>query len=238
TLYSRNIKNLFCAGRCHSATHSAMSATRVMGTTSIMGQVVGTAAAIAVANELSPRGVYEKKISDLKQQLMEDDCYLPWNARSVPELSLNAEISSTEGEAENLRNGIDRPIGEEDNGWQGKTGAAITYTFKSQAAVKSARIVFDSDLNRIDTATNHNAKNMRYRYDLGATKWCVPATMVKSFRIEAQKSDGTWDIVSKVENNYQRLVTVDLNIEAKAIRLIPESTWGAEQCHIFAFDVR
>jgi hypothetical protein len=33
-------------------------------------------------------------------------------------------------------------------------------------------------------------------------------------------------------------VTLDLNIEASAIRLIPESTWGAEAVTIFAWDVR
>ncbi|MDZ4199864.1 MAG: FAD-dependent oxidoreductase, partial [Kiritimatiellia bacterium] len=48
SLYSRNIANLFCVGRCHSATHVAMSSTRVMATTSGMGQAAGTAAALAI----------------------------------------------------------------------------------------------------------------------------------------------------------------------------------------------
>ena len=56
SLYSRNIANLFCAGRCHSASHAAMSATRVMGTCSVMGQAVGTAAAIALRAGTGPRG--------------------------------------------------------------------------------------------------------------------------------------------------------------------------------------
>ncbi len=32
SLYSRDISNLFMAGRCHSATHIALGATRVMRT--------------------------------------------------------------------------------------------------------------------------------------------------------------------------------------------------------------
>ena len=48
-LYSRNIANLFFAGRNISASHMAISSTRVMGTCAIMGQAVGTAAALADA---------------------------------------------------------------------------------------------------------------------------------------------------------------------------------------------
>ncbi|MCA1808657.1 MAG: FAD-dependent oxidoreductase, partial [Lentisphaerae bacterium] len=44
SLYSRNIENLFMAGRNISATHSALSSTRVMATCATLGQAVGTAA--------------------------------------------------------------------------------------------------------------------------------------------------------------------------------------------------
>ncbi|MHC4624664.1 MAG: FAD-dependent oxidoreductase, partial [Planctomycetota bacterium] len=47
TLYSKNIANLFMAGRCHSATHMALGGTRVMRPICMMGQAAGTAAAIA-----------------------------------------------------------------------------------------------------------------------------------------------------------------------------------------------
>ena len=40
SLYSKDIDNLFCAGRNISATHMAMSSTRGMGTTAVMGQAV------------------------------------------------------------------------------------------------------------------------------------------------------------------------------------------------------
>ena len=61
-LYSKNIDNLFFAGRNISATHAAMSSTRVMATCSLLGQAVGTAAAVAVKNSLNPRGVYQNKL--------------------------------------------------------------------------------------------------------------------------------------------------------------------------------
>ncbi|MCJ7550626.1 MAG: FAD-dependent oxidoreductase, partial [Anaerolineae bacterium] len=78
TLYSRNIANLFCAGRNISVTHAAMSATRVMATCAVLGQAAGTAAAIAAREATTPRGVYEAHLAELQQMLMDDDCFLPW----------------------------------------------------------------------------------------------------------------------------------------------------------------
>ena len=45
---SRNVTNLFFAGRNISATHVAFASTRVMATCAVMGQAVGTAAAMAL----------------------------------------------------------------------------------------------------------------------------------------------------------------------------------------------
>lgn len=65
TLYSRNIDNLFMAGRNISVTHVALGTVRVMRTTGMMGEVVGMAAAVCVKNKTNPRGVYEKHLSEL-----------------------------------------------------------------------------------------------------------------------------------------------------------------------------
>lgn len=64
-LYSRNISNLFMAGRNISTTHVAFGSTRVMRTCGMMGEVVGYAAYIGKKNNTSPRGVYEKHLSEL-----------------------------------------------------------------------------------------------------------------------------------------------------------------------------
>ncbi len=70
-LYSRNVANLFFAGRNISVTHAALSSTRVMATCAILGQAVGTAAALAAQEGLLPRGLGEKRIGDLQQALIE-----------------------------------------------------------------------------------------------------------------------------------------------------------------------
>ena len=76
TLYSRNIENLFMAGRCHSATHIALGGTRVIRPMCATGQAAGTAAAIATKHKTSPRGVYEKHIRELQDTLVGDGCRL------------------------------------------------------------------------------------------------------------------------------------------------------------------
>lgn len=65
-LYSKNVSNLFMAGRDISVTHVALGAVRVMGTTGMMGEVVGMAAYLCVKKGEAPRGVYEKSLEDLK----------------------------------------------------------------------------------------------------------------------------------------------------------------------------
>lgn len=238
TLYSRNIENLFCAGRCHSATHAAMSSTRVMCTTSIMGQAVGTAASIAVRNNTNPRGVYKNHIEELKQTLMEDDCYLPWNKRKVSELTAEASLNASAGEPENLRNGWNRQIGDDRNCWTCKAGDFVEYSFEKPQKIREVRLVFDSWLDRVDPEKQSHAKNMRNFYSLNAPEWKMPETLVKSFDLEVTCSSGQKKLFS-AENNYQRLVRMSAEVEdATAVKLVPRTTWGSEIINVFEFDVR
>lgn len=66
TLYSRNIDNLFMAGRNISVTHVALGTVRVMRTTGMMGEVVGMAASIAKQHNTTPRGVFQIHLNKLK----------------------------------------------------------------------------------------------------------------------------------------------------------------------------
>ena len=68
-LYSRNIKNLFMAGRDISVTHEALGPVRVMKTCGMMGEVVGMAAAVCKAHDCNPRAVYAKYLMELKGQM-------------------------------------------------------------------------------------------------------------------------------------------------------------------------
>jgi hypothetical protein len=70
-LYSRNIENLFMAGRNISVTHGALGTVRVMRTTGMMGEVVGMAAYLCGKHDCSPRQVYQSHLPELKALMQE-----------------------------------------------------------------------------------------------------------------------------------------------------------------------
>lgn len=69
SLYSRNIENLFMAGRNISVTRIALNTTRVQRTTGMMGEVVGTAAALCIQKKCTPRDLYSKYFDQLQDEL-------------------------------------------------------------------------------------------------------------------------------------------------------------------------
>ncbi|MCM1070952.1 MAG: FAD-dependent oxidoreductase [[Clostridium] fimetarium] len=66
-LYSRNVKNLFMAGRDISCTHVALGTVRVMRTTAMMGEVVGMAASLCARHNALPRDIYQHHLPELKE---------------------------------------------------------------------------------------------------------------------------------------------------------------------------
>lgn len=66
TLYSRNIPNLFMAGRNISVERDALGTIRVMKTIGMMGVVIGRAAALATVHDCTPRDIYEKHLDQVK----------------------------------------------------------------------------------------------------------------------------------------------------------------------------
>lgn len=78
SLYSRNIYNLFFAGRIISATHVAFGSTRVMATSAYTGQAVGMAAAIATNNKANPRDLNRVDLmKELQNALLKTGHYIP-----------------------------------------------------------------------------------------------------------------------------------------------------------------
>ena len=227
-LYSKNIENLLFAGRNISVTHAALSSTRVMATCAVLGQAVGTAAAIAARRGIVPR---EVPIGELQQALLEDDCYLPWQAREIPDLTKRAALTSAAQDIENLRSGVDRPVGEQDNGMYFNQGECATYIFQQPENISLLRFVFDSGLNR-------KIKNMPCSYPLRETRWHIPETLVKDFRVEYSEDGGHFQALINVTGNTQRLVRIPVRVRAKAIRFVPLDTWGAKMMHVFAWDIR
>lgn len=239
-LYSANIDNLFCAGRNISVTHTAMSSTRVMATCATLGQAVGTAAAIAALYGLTPRGVYEQRIAELQQTLMDDDCYLPFRRRAIPAITRNAALACDSPDAENLRNGLDRALDGTYNGVAVPLGSAVAYTFPAPEHVSRVRVVLDSDLNRdtLPECERHRERNMLHNRPLGWPDAYVPTTLLRSFRIEGIRPDGTAETLFSAQDSHRRLISVPVDGVYTAVRLLPLTTWGDPAARVFSFDVQ
>ena len=74
--WSKNISNLFMAGRNISATKLGMCSTRIIGCCAIGGQAVGAAAALCTKYCCTPRGL-APHISELQQVLLGHDHFIP-----------------------------------------------------------------------------------------------------------------------------------------------------------------
>ncbi len=96
-MYSRNIKNLFLAGRVISASHIAFGSSRVMATCAHGGQAVGMAAAICVRNQLAPRDLLAPaRIRELQRDLLRVGQYIPEvGLNDVEDLTRSARISAS-----------------------------------------------------------------------------------------------------------------------------------------------
>jgi hypothetical protein len=198
-----------------------------MSTCGILGQAAGTAASVALKFGITPRGVRKEKLEALQQILLEDDCFLPGLKRNISALTRKARLTVSEGGAEELRNGIDRPFEGKLNAWRAEIGSSVEFSFDNKVRISGLRAVFDSNLNR-------NIKNMPCYYPLEMENFTPPETLVADFDIEAKSPDGKIFTVAKVRGNYQRLIKVPFNIETNLVRVKLLRTRGAGKVNIFA----
>lgn len=75
--YSKNIKNLFVAGRIISATHVAFGSSRVMGTCAHGAQAIGMAAALCKKYKVQPAVLGELHLNELQLELLKSGQHLP-----------------------------------------------------------------------------------------------------------------------------------------------------------------
>ena len=77
-MYSRNVHNLFLAGRLISTSHIAFGSTRVMATCAHNGQAIGVAAALCCEHQRLPAALAEKPLLEqLQQRLLRSGQYIP-----------------------------------------------------------------------------------------------------------------------------------------------------------------
>ncbi|MBQ4154105.1 MAG: FAD-dependent oxidoreductase [Clostridia bacterium] len=84
-IYSKNIDNLFMAGRCCSVSHIGLGSIRVESTLATLGQAAGLAASLCKKHSTTPRGIYENHITELQQLLLRHDLTIPGIDNNDPE---------------------------------------------------------------------------------------------------------------------------------------------------------
>ena len=236
-LYSKNVENLFFAGRNISATHMAMSSIRVMATCALLGEAVGKAASLAVKNNCTPHDVYLKYIDKLQSLILDNDCFLPSKVRNVSSVCKNALLK---GGTEALRNGQDRAHKiyktTEDSYCKIAKNATVLYQF-APTTVNSVHLVFSSDINRttLDGSIIERTRSMRANQRLNSPMLHLPTCLCKSFKLLGSLNGKTVTLLN-VDNNRKRCYHLNLNVKLDQLILIPEETWGDDEVTIISFD--
>ena len=237
-LYSKNVENLFFAGRNISMTHTAMSSIRVMATCILLGEAVGRAAALAAKHATTPHGVYLSHIKELQESLLDGDCFLPSLRREISPVCKEASLTGGDGV---LRNAIDRrnPMyhNEKNFAFLAPLGQEIAYRFP-KAQVNAVHLVFDSDLERDTLDGNHceriHTTSALYRMD--APFMHMPTTLCRAFTLYGE-CEGKREVLLSVTDNRKRAYHIPVGKEFDSLILIPTESWGAEDSTpVISFD--
>jgi len=232
--YSKNINNLFMAGRNISTSKLAFSSSRVMGTCAIGGQAVGTAAALCMKYQCLPRAL-NNRIHELQQLLLKDDQFIP-NVKNkdgndyAKTATITASTYQDGYEPINIINGIARELDNQSNMWKScpisDKGETITLAFKQEQIINQVRLTFDSNLHKSIRITPSKKRQQ-------LQKAGVPIELVKDYSIKLIKNNNV--VCQKdIHNNILRLNIVNFeSITADKIEVTIHSTNGDNCARIF-----
>lgn len=207
-------RNLMFAGRNLSATHIAFASTRVMATCAVVGQGVGTAAALALKKGVPPAGIAADTglVHDIQQQLLRDDCYLPdvknedRRDLALTAAQITASSSQTGADPENILSGITRvvtklPPGRQPPGlhrWMSRELPAwLEIRWSQPVTLRKVILIFDTGLHRLLTLSMADGYTQKML-------WGRPQPeTVRDYTLSLETAEG-WLEIERVENNHQR----------------------------------
>ena len=232
--YSRNIRNLFLAGRDISTSKLGLASTRILGCCAVGGQAVGTAAALCVKYNVLPREL-APHIPEVQQLLLKDDAFLP-NILNQDEkdfarkATFTASSAKSNGTPQNVVNGISRKLGDETNAWisDGLSADGETLCMKLDAphTISELRLTFDSNFAypiRVTMSANRQAQQR-----IG-----VPPELVKDYAITAFRN-GKAVYTINIKGNHQRHNVVAIPpVECDAVEFRFTATNGAPDVTVY-----
>lgn len=201
--YSKNIKNLFMAGRNISASKLGMASTRVIGTCAVGGQAVGSAAALCVQKGILPRELCGS-VFELQQLILKDDGFIPGvKNEDKGDLARYAEFTASSHISDFLPqcviSGVSREFGDGRHSWRCKMesyGAWIHARLAFPAELSQINVTFDSNFNYSVRVTMSPARQKQQRRG-------VPPELTRDFDIVLYEDEKIVKTV-QVRNNHQR----------------------------------
>ena len=227
--YSKNVPNLFLAGKIISCSKLAMSSTRVMGTCAVGGQAVGTAAALAIKYNCDPPDINDH-MDELQQKLLKDDCYLPGIANHDEEdLARRAKVFAEAGSEhpEAVINGVTRNEQDVVNEWTSALlPARLWLQWDESICLSELQITFDTNLSRSIKQTM-SSKRIKEQ-TLG-----LPPELTKDYSVVLYEK-GKEVARQEVRGNYQRMNRVAFpNVRCDKAEIIVLATYGDSKARIF-----
>jgi hypothetical protein len=235
SMYSKNIRNLFMAGRNISCSHVAFTSTRVMATCATVGQAVGTAAAMCVAEGITPRQIAgnKEKLVALQQRLLRDDQTIMRRVNQDPlDLARKARVKASGAEEKapaasvidgHLRDHFAAKT-RENHQWRARMaadGAWIELEWDQPQTVGSVQLTFDTGLERRLMLSASAAVTQ------GQIRAAQPET-VRDYSISAGGRTVT------VKDNYERLRRHTFEpVKTSSLRIHVAATNGDDFARIF-----
>jgi len=242
-LYSRNVDNLFFAGRNISATHVAFASTRVMATCALMGQAIGTAAALARARPGTgiAAGFDAAQLARLQHALQADDAFLPGRRHAHPDdlaraARIGASSETSAGAAGQINDGSTREHFSHFGPWADRAThrwestslpAWIELTWPEPQIIAEVRLTFDSGLQRELILSASDATTRR-------TFRGAQPELVRDYELHCDDHP----VVTAGDNLVRhRIHRLPVPVAARRLRLVVSATHGAPAARVFAISV-
>ncbi|MDO5565848.1 MAG: FAD-dependent oxidoreductase, partial [Planctomycetia bacterium] len=239
-LYSRNVENLFMAGRDISVTHVALGTIRVMRTGGMMGEVVGMAAAVARKNNCLPRGVYEKHLDELKAHMKEGIAPAPkavqllrrpkWLDKPGENFALKAKVSVSgildsdgyaayfinDGKAD-VKTNAGRWVSNQSEPSKANKNHWVTLTFDEPRTINAVHILSGMAINKPGKAPSSPISDFVLAYEKDGRFVDLPDTLVQdnqsssiAIKFPAVKSKAFRLIIFNTPGNIARIWEIEL----------------------------
>lgn len=252
SLVSANIDNLMFAGRNISATHIAFSSTRIMATCAVMGEGLGTFAALSIGHHMPLEKAWQdhELIQKAQQQLLRQGAYLPGRLLEDCNLAAAAHVAASSQQSHGLavyvidpytrtvhgRGGVRPELTEPGlHRWMSAPDDPSPYLeliWNTPVSINEITVVLDTGLHRNLTLTHEEHTKRRI-------VWGPQPETLKAFKLMACCSKDEWTEIAAVANNYYRQLTFHTTlVNVSKLRLEVMETNGLDHARLMQIRCR